>query len=94
MAIYLLKARDDLGDEDNPWEPWFDKNFALAVVARSEDEARRMAHEFAADENRGEFLGHKVSETKEPWLHPEYSTCRIVDPNEESKVLVIDCAEA
>lgn len=55
MIVWILSARDDLDENDNPWKPWYDKNFGFIIRAKTEKEAREIADENAADENRGGF---------------------------------------
>lgn len=69
MKLWLLRAREDLPPENDPWEPWYDKAFGFVVQAKDEEAARRLADIDAGDENgslRAE--GH-------PWLDPGLSTC-------------------
>lgn len=73
--LWLLRPRDFLPDDDNPWNPWYDKCFGFVIRADSEKEARKLANENGRDENRGEFLNKKVAHTTSPWLDERYSTC-------------------
>ena len=66
MKLWLLKARKDLPSGDNPWFPWYDKNFGFVVRAETEEQARQIAHESAGDENYGQL---------QPWLNSKYSEC-------------------
>ena len=75
MKLWLLKARDELPNGDNPWVPWYDKSFGFVVRAETEEQARQIAHENAGDENRGEFLQTTIADTEQPWLAPKYSEC-------------------
>ena len=91
MKLWILKARDeDLPRDDNPWEPWYDKNFGLVVRADSEARARQLAQSEAADEKRGAFLGSKTSNTNAPWLDAKYSTCDELTSDGSEGVLLID----
>lgn len=91
MKLWILKARDeDLPCGDNPWEPWYDKNFGLVVRATSEERARQLAQSEAKDEARGTFLGDKIANTNSPWLDAKYSTCDELTPSGEEGVLLID----
>jgi len=63
MKLYFLYPVENLPDNDNPWEPWFDKAFGFVVRAKNKDEARKFANEEAGDENRGEFLNNKIADT-------------------------------
>lgn len=94
MNFWILKPREDIDPEDNPWDPWYDKNFTVVVRANSENRARELAHDCAGDENRGYFLSRKISNTNTPWLDSEYSTCDILDAMGEESVIVVHCAYA
>ena len=87
MDIYLLEAKDNLDEDDNPWEPWYDKTFGFVVVADSEDEARKIADGEAGDENRGEFMNQKTSNSRNPWLDEKYSTCKILVAEKKGVVI-------
>lgn len=75
MKLWLLQARTDLPEGDDPWNPWYDKTFAMVVRAKDEQHARALAHTAGADENRGSFLNAKSADTQTPWLQDKYSTC-------------------
>lgn len=75
-GLWLLRPVADLPAGDDPWEPWFDKSFGFVICAETEQEARRIAHENAGDENRNVFCQKKTSNTTTPWLDPRYSTCK------------------
>lgn len=77
-------------ENDNPWEPWYDKSFGFVICADSEEEARQLAHANAGDENRGEFLSSKTADTKQPWIDPKYSTCVELTPAHEKGVVIQD----
>lgn len=69
MKLWLLKARKDLPNGDNPWEPsdkYEEKSFGSVVRAETEEQARQIAHERAGDENYGQL---------QPWLNSKYSEC-------------------
>ena len=94
MGLWILKPVSGLPNVDNPWEPWFDKAFGFVVCAETEEEARNFAHRDAGDENRGEFLGRKTSETKSPWLDRKYTTCHPLNDDIENGVVLRDFASA
>lgn len=79
MKLWLLRPREPgdgaVTEDNNPWDPWYDKCFGFVVRAKTEIEARQFAHESAGAENRGEFMYQAIANTKEPWLDPAYSTC-------------------
>ena len=75
------RERDDPGqmDQDNPWDPWYDKAFGFIVRAETEERAREIANENAGDENN-ERIGID-KHIKTPWLNPRYSTCGELMPD-------------
>ena len=94
MKLWLLRPVENLPDNDNPWEPWYDKVFGFVVRAETEAEARDMAHADAGHENRGEFLNDKIADTKEPWKDGKYSTCVELLPAGQAGVVISDFAAA
>jgi len=78
MKLWILRPIDGLAEDDNPWEPWYDKIFGFVIRATNEDEARQFAHKNAGEENRGEcgeFSQKRVTNTATPWLDSKYTTC-------------------
>lgn len=53
-------------ENDNPWEPWYDKAFGFVVAAENETSARQFAQANGGYETRG---------SRTPWLETRYSTC-------------------
>lgn len=94
MKLWLLRPADGLDKNDNPWEPWYDKAFGFVVRAETEEEARKLAHDDAGDENRGEFLGRKTADTNSPWLEAKYSTCTELSGDGDAGVVMQDFAAA
>lgn len=94
MKLWILKPREDLSLNDDPWEPWYDKAFGFVVRAESAEDARQMAHDEAGDENRGEFLKNRTANTKTPWLDPNYSTCEELSNEGEAGIVILDFAAA
>ena len=94
MKLWILEPVDNLPADDNPWNPWFDKSFGFVVRANTENEARKLAHDNAGDENRGEFLGKRKANTVTPWLDPRYSTCIELTGDGKCRVLMQDFARA
>lgn len=93
MAFYILRPIEGLLENDNLWEPWFDKCFGFIVKADDEIEARQIAHSDAGDENRGEFMSATIANTKQHWLDEKYSTCRLlIDDDFENGVVMRDFA--
>ena len=94
MKLWLLRPIQDLPDNDNPWEPWYDKAFGFVVRAKNEKEAREFAHQDAGEENRGEFLFKKTANTTEPWKNEKYSTCIELKKDGDAGVIIQDSASA
>ena len=94
MKLWVLRPALDLPDKDNPWEPWYDKTFGFVIRAGSAQEARAIAHKNAKDENRGEFMGRKTSNTTTPWIDPNYSTCCELRGGKRPGVVMEDYASA
>ena len=94
MKLWLLRPVEKLPDDENPWEPWYDKSFGFVVRAETEAEARDIAHADAGDENRGEFLRQKTANTCEPWKGAKYSTCVELLPEGLAGVVMQDFARA
>ncbi len=94
MKLWILRPADNLTNNDNPWEPWYDKSFGFVVRADTEAEARDFAHAEAGDENRDEFMGQKKANTREPWKDAKYSTCVELLPEGRPGVVMRDYASA
>jgi hypothetical protein len=94
MKLWLLRPVNKLPDNDDPWEPWFDKAFGFVVRAETEADARDMAHADAGDENRSTFLGRQTANTREPWKDAKYSTCVELLPDGLAEVVIQDFARA
>jgi hypothetical protein len=92
MKLWLLRPVDGLANNDNPWEPWYDKAFGFVVRAETDTEARDMAHAEAGDENRGEFLSRTTANTNQPWKDAKYSTCVELLPEGAAEVVMKDFA--
>lgn len=88
MKLWNIKAREDLGRQNNPWKPWFDKNFGFVVRAETEIDARKMADNAACDENS------EIDSIRSPWLSPDYSTCVELTAEGEPGIIITDFAGA
>lgn len=91
MTLYILHPRSDLPEDDNPWEPWFDKTFVLVVRAKNEAEARLIANEHSGSEV-WEPLDREG--TRKLWLDPKYTTCEPLDHDGEPGLVIQDFAAA
>ena len=74
MRLWILRAREELPESDNPWEPWYDKAVAFVVRAATEKEARRLANDSGGDET-GPVRNDEYRMGGDLWLDPKYSTC-------------------
>lgn len=87
MKLFLLRPKKLI--KDNPWDPWYDKSFGFVVRAKTEIQARKMAHEKAGDENSGGW-GTVKYKTKTPWLDEKYSTCTELIADGPKKLIIRD----
>ena len=71
MAKFKYTAIDQSGKEQKG-----------QIKAESEEEARRMAHENAGNENKEGSI--------KPWLRFDYSTCKVLLSEGESEMIMID----
>ncbi len=94
MKLWILRPVEDLPEGDDPWHPWYDKCFGFVIRAETEEDARRIAHQHAGEENRGTFLECKITDTKEPWLDSKYSTCKELSAEGEEGLIIEDVHQA
>ena len=84
MNLYLLRPVEnhcDMGDD--PWNPWYDKDFGHVVRADSEEAARKMCGS----------LGSGYNDTYaelNAWLLPKYSTCEVLEEEGEEDIIITD----
>lgn len=90
MKLWLLRPVTGLKENDNPWEPWYNKSFGFVVRSETEEKARLLAHTNAGNENHGFFLGNKISNTNEPWNDPNYSSCVELLSEGNAEVVMMD----
>lgn len=90
MKLWILRPKQNLPKEDNPWEPWFDKAFGFVVCARNEQAARQLAHADAGDENGRNFFNPKRANTPDPWLSENYSTCVVLTASDKEEIIIKD----
>ena len=83
MKLWILRPIDGLAEDDNPWEPWYDKAFGFIIRATNEDEARQFAHKNAGGENR-------IANTVIPWLDSKYTTCDELMPEGVPGLIIQD----
>lgn len=84
MKLYILKPQTNLPEDNNPWNPWYDKLHGIVVSAEDEGRARRLAQLKGKDESG---LGNV-------WLDENYTTCVELIPTEESKIIIMDYRSA
>lgn len=82
MKLWILKP---ISHDKGPWKPWYDKVFGFVVRAKTEQEARGIAHFNAGDENRTD---------KAPWLYAELSTCVELTTEGDAEMILRDFASA
>ena len=87
MKLWILRAREDLPNGDNPWEPWYDKAFRFVVRARTEEEARKLANDSGGDET-GPVRTEEYRTGGDPWLDAKYSTCEELTGEGEAEVIL------
>lgn len=94
MKLWILKARKDLPDDEepfNPWFEWFDKVFMFVIRAETEQEARQIATENGSYEiARSEANRSCDGCTPDAWLNPIYSTCEELPADGPIGVIVRD----
>jgi hypothetical protein len=88
MKLWLVTAnggwgrtRAGLSDEEDPWDPWYDKLFGFVVRAETEAEARARAVEVCGDE---------VRSATDCWTNPRFSSCVELIPEGEAGIVIAD----
>lgn len=81
MKLWILRPAGGRANNDNPWEPGYDKAFGFVMRANTEKEAREMAHNESGDE---------TGTTRTPWLDAAYSTCAELLPRGLAGVVMQD----
>jgi len=81
MKFYILRPIEGLLDDENPWEPWYDKCFGMVVAAKSPNEARKVATENSSSE---------TDDRETCWSDPRYSTCKELKLPKESELIIKD----
>lgn len=90
MKLWKLTNRETLPENDDPWDPWYDKAFGFVVRAETEEDARKIADKNAGGENRGEFMDRRIANTNHPWLYAKYSTCEELTADGEAGMILRD----
>lgn len=91
MRLWILKARDDLQDGEDPWgySP-FDKISAMIVRAESEVRARELAQARGMDEICPVLNQDADALPIDTWLSTRYSTCEELRSGGVEGVVLID----
>jgi len=98
MKLWILRPVAGLPEDDNPWEPWYEKAFGFVIRAETEEDARKIAHGKAGHENNGEFkLSHPSDadntwKTTTPWMDAKYTSCSELSAEGGAGVLMRDFA--
>jgi hypothetical protein len=82
MKLWLLRANDGLPKDEDPWEPWYDKNFGFIVRAASEEDARAITS--------ANSRGDEMRKAHDAWTNPRYSTCLELTADGEAEVIMSD----
>ena len=95
MKLWILKARTDLSEQDNPWNPWYDKAFGFVVRAETAEQARQLVMTNEQQDEDGRYLSawFEVSTDggiPDAWLSERYSTCVELTTEGERAVLLLD----
>lgn len=85
MKLWLLQARTDLPDNDNPWLNWWDRVHGMVIRAETETQAREQGSLCIGNHSLG-----GTHDLTPAWLSPQYSTCEELLPDGEPGVLLID----
>ena len=84
MKLWILRPVKDLPDDDNPWEPWYDKVFGFVARGETEGDARK----FAQKETDEELEIHSA-DTRD-WLNPKHTTCEELLSSGDAGVILFD----
>ena len=84
MKLFLLKPKDGLEDNDNPWKPWYNRCFGVVVMADSPTAARHIAeeHEFGEASPSSGIVG--------AWTNSRYSSCSELKPQGSEGIIIQD----
>ena len=91
MKLWILRPIDE---NDEPWNPWYDKAFGFIVRAETAVEARALAEVQAGDESRDSYKEWGTSEVIEGygkvWQNPSLSSCIELTPDGPAAVIMKD----
>lgn len=83
LRLWLLTARGDLPETENPWKPWYDKNCGFVIRAADEVRARQLA-------DREAKYGDETRQFSDAWTNPKYSTCVELSSVGTEDVILVD----
>lgn len=78
--LWLLRPRDDLSEDDNPFFVPYGRALGFVVRAVTEDQARSLASRKQGDEGWNRLTS--------PWMLPEFTSCVELTPNGETEVVL------
>lgn len=70
----------------SPWRAPYTVAVEMIVAAEDEDAAREIANQYGRDEN------FSLQEIR-PWLDPYYSSCELLVPGNERRIIIRDVRE-
>lgn len=80
MALWILRPIDKNAE---PWMRGYAWCFGMVVRAKTEQDARKLAHGNGGSENK----------RQSPWLDPDYTTCQSLSASGPAEVVLQDCRE-
>lgn len=89
MKLWILRPKENLSEQNNPWEPWYDKAFGFVVRAETEEHARQIANCCGGNET-GPISMIVYRTGGDPWLDPELSSCVELTSDGEEKMILMD----
>jgi len=81
-ALWILEPRHDLAEDDNPWEPFFDRCFGIVVEAGDEQAARAIGHASCVGTDETILRDRRV------FLDPKYTTCVELNPSGQERLIM------
>lgn len=81
MALWILRPRQDLDKDDDPWDSPYNKCHGFIIRATTEGEARIMANFMGVDE--------KTSH-RDVWIDSNYSTCEELHSDGLTNIIMME----
>jgi len=89
MKLWILRPKENLSEQNNPWIPWYDKAFGFVVRSETEERARQIANSFGGSETG--LISMVVYRTGgDPWLDPDLSSCVELTLDGEERMILVD----